>query len=122
MSNSQYKSRSLQYVFILLLAGSLHFSANASNAVVLDISKYKVEHGKLTKPAVLAFIKRNWDVEKIMPTMVIGSLENGKYKVEIEYADLPVVLFRYSKEGRSGKQSWLMALEREFAASLLSCE
>jgi len=106
----------------LLLAGLLHFSANASNAVVLDISKYKVEHGKLTKPAVLAFIKRNWDVDQISPTMVIGSMNNGKYKVEIEYADLPVVLFRYSNEGRSGKQSWLLVLEREFTASLLSCE
>jgi len=101
---------------------SFHFSLYADSAVVLDISKYKVEHGNITKPAVLAFIKRNWDIEIISPTKVIGSLENGRYKAEIEYADLPVVSFSYTKEGRSGKKSWLLALEREFAASLLSCE
>jgi len=119
--NSKHKTRSLQYVFILLLAG-IFLPAHADNSVVIDVSTYKVDPGNPTKAAALAFIKRNWNVEQISSKTVTGSLDNGKYKAEIEYAGLPIVNFRYSKEGRSGKKKWLMAIEREFIASLLSCE
>jgi len=81
MATSKFQQNLLrrQYFFIFILLSLFHFSAIADDSVTLDVSQFKVDYDNPTKAAVLAFIKRNWEIEQIIPGKVIASLDEGTY-------------------------------------------
>jgi len=91
--------------------------------ISIDFTKYNIPAGTYKKPAMKAFIARNWEILKVGTSSVTAELPQKEdiSQVVIDFSKAPVVSMKYIEKEKDINLSYLNYLKRDMLDKLLTC-
>ncbi|WP_455210448.1 hypothetical protein [Kaarinaea lacus] len=87
--------------------------------VTVDLSMFDYTPKATKKAALLAFLRRNWDIESVEPNRYVGVINSASTTAKAEIVIDNNTLTIKSVKGYSVKPNWLMNLKKDFLVFLV---
>jgi hypothetical protein len=87
--------------------------------VSVDLSMFDYTPKAAKKAALLAFLRRNWDIESIEPNRYVGVINSSASTTKAEIIIDNNTLIIKPIKGFSVKSSWLLNLKKDFLVFLV---
>ena len=112
----------LSLILLLLALPALSFAGfgdsgeekPSTSQIKVDISMFDYTPKAAKKAALLAFLRRNWDIESIEPDRYVGVINSGSSITKAEIITKDNTLVIQSLKGFSVKSNWLENLKKDF--------
>ncbi len=87
--------------------------------ISVDLSMFDYTPKAAKKAALLAFLRRNWDIESVEPNRYVGVIESAASTAKAEIIIDNNTLIIKPIKGFSVKSSWLLNLKKDFLVFLV---